>query len=441
MIKKLFSPGPLTPLLLITFTGTTSYSIVLPFLVFLVTDWGGNALIFGIVSAAYSFFQLIGAPILGRWSDRHGRKRVLLFCQVGTLVGWLVALAAFHVPRNALLHIDSTWMGTFTLTIPLMMLFLARSVDGISGGSISVANAYAADITPKDKRSESFGRLAASSNLGYIVGPAMAAVLGGTFLGYELPILGAVGVAVLGVVMIVVALPESKPSVWRSDPASHGAYKVFGQEHKSCSSQQDPISLSTKAMLQIHGIPVIMAVYFLVTLAFSFFYVAFPYYVLKKLNWTVSNSGIFFSVMSLFMVITQGPVLKYASNICSPQMLMTGGSVVLGTSFLFYTSDVDWLLYLGALLMALGNGVMWPSVTTILAKYAGDNQGAVQGFAGSVGAFASIVGLLASGCLYNSLGTWVFVLAAGMVSITTLMSLWLLRDGKRQRRLNEQRSN
>ncbi len=82
------------PLLLSNFIGTMGFSIVLPFLVFLVIDFGGNSLVYGILAAIYPAFQLIGAPLLGRWSDTIGRKKVLLISNGGTFVGWVVFLIA-----------------------------------------------------------------------------------------------------------------------------------------------------------------------------------------------------------------------------------------------------------------------------------------------------------------------------------------------------------
>jgi DHA1 family tetracycline resistance protein-like MFS transporter len=101
----------LAPILAINFIGTLGFSLVLPFLVFLVTDWGGNALVYGLTGATYSVFQLIGAPMLGRWSDRVGRRRVLLVSQTGTLLFWLIFLGAFALPRIELLEVDTafTW--------------------------------------------------------------------------------------------------------------------------------------------------------------------------------------------------------------------------------------------------------------------------------------------------------------------------------------------
>ena len=112
------------PILAVHFVGTMGFSIVLPFLVFLIARWGGNALIYGMVGATYSVFQLVGAPILGRWSDRYGRRRILLLSQAGTLVSWLVFLVAFALPAHPLLTVDTPMLGAFALTLPLVIVFV-----------------------------------------------------------------------------------------------------------------------------------------------------------------------------------------------------------------------------------------------------------------------------------------------------------------------------
>src|SRR5918992_3301304 len=144
----------LLPLLLINFVGTLGFSIVLPFLVFLVIDLGGNSIVYGILGATYPAFQLIGAPILGRWSDIYGRKKILLLSHGGTLTGWMIFLIALFLPVNNLFSIDSTILGTFVITLPLAALFLARAIDGLTGGNVSVADAYLSDVSTDENRSK-----------------------------------------------------------------------------------------------------------------------------------------------------------------------------------------------------------------------------------------------------------------------------------------------
>src|ERR687896_1841045 len=205
----------LLPLMLITFIGTLGFSIVLPFLVFLVTDLGGNAIVYGILTATYPAFQLIGAPILGRWSDTYGRKKILLLSHAGTLAGWIIFLVALFLPVNNLLNIDIMVIGTFAITLPLAVLFLARAIDGLTGGNVSVADAYVADISSDENRSKNFGKIAISSNLGFIVGPALAGILGATIYGEVLPVLAALIVSSVVLVIIIFVLKESNSSILR----------------------------------------------------------------------------------------------------------------------------------------------------------------------------------------------------------------------------------
>ena len=191
-MTNLVKQPPLFPLLLVNFVGTLGFSIVLPFLIFLVMKFGGNAIVYGLLAATYPAFQLIGAPILGRWSDIFGRKRVLLLSNVGTSVGWILFLFALFLPFEKSFSIDIAFLGTFVIILPLFILFLARAIDGITGGNISIANAYLADLSSDRTRSKNFGKMAISSNLGFILGPALAGILGGTIYGGILPVLGSI---------------------------------------------------------------------------------------------------------------------------------------------------------------------------------------------------------------------------------------------------------
>lgn len=414
------------PILTVNFVGTLGFSIVLPFLVFLVTRWGGNALIYGVMGATYSFFQLVGAPILGRWSDVYGRRKILLLSQMGTLASWIVFLIAFALPSRPLVNVNSAVLGEFAVTLPLIVMFLARACDGLTGGNVSVANAYLADITDEERRSANFGKMSVSSNLGFILGPAVAGLLGGTAWGELLPVLAAMGISLAATLIIAFKLSESRPCTMTIDPARASIRKVFGQEQKPCFDLRDSDKLTTREILGLHLVKPLLAAYFLVMLGFNFFYVAFPVYAAEGLRWTVRDVGVYFSVLSLAMVIVQGPILGRLSKRLGDAALAVGGSFVLAVSFAFYISRETSVLYVAAVLLAVGNGLMWPSVVSMLSRVAGDrHQGAVQGFAGGLGAVASIMGLLAGGAVYASLQTGVFLLSAATILGVFFVSLLL----------------
>jgi DHA1 family tetracycline resistance protein-like MFS transporter len=415
--------APLYPILAVNFVGTLGFSIVLPFLVFLVTRWGGNALVYGLVGATYSCFQLVGAPILGRWSDRVGRRRVLLLSQLGTLAAWIVFLVAFLLPTTTLLEVDSPRLGTFAVTLPLLVVFVSRAVDGLTGGNISVATAYLADISNEENRSANFGKLAVSTNLGFVLGPAIAGLLGATVLAEFLPVVAAATISLVATLLIFFRLPDSRPCVMQHDPDQATLRRVFGGEHRPCYGTSVE-KLSWRDAIRLPGIARLLAIYFLVMLGFNLFYIAWPVYAVTGLAWSVTETGLFFVVLSGLMALVQGPLLGRLSKIWSGTTLAAGGSLILAASFLFFTTTSAPLIFVGAAVLALGNGLMWPSVTAILASTAGPrHQGAVQGIASSFGAAAGITGMLLGGALFGMLGPKVFVLSTAMLVLVFVLAL------------------
>lgn len=410
------------PILGVNFVGTLGFSIVIPFLIFLVTRWGGNAVVYGVIGATYSVFQLIGAPLLGRWSDTIGRRRVLLFSHLGTLLSWAIFAVAFALPERTLLEVDSRALGSFALTLPLVAVFVARALDGLTGGNISVANAYLVDITTEEERSASFGKMSMTGNIGFILGPALAGILGATVLGELLPVLAAMGVSILAALLIIFLLPESRPCLIAPDPRTGGVSGVFGQEQRDCFEPRDKPSLRT--LMGLPGVFFLLTMNFLIWLGFNFFYIAFPVFAATSLGWSVGDVGLFLAVSSLLMALVQGPVLGRVSRVFSDRALVLAGSLILSASFLFFPAGKVLLLYGGAVLMALGNGLMWPSVASLLSKTAGnEHQGSVQGLAGSAGAVASILGLVVGGFFYGEIGANTFVLASLVIFAVFLMAL------------------
>ena len=420
---------PLYPLLLINFIGTLGFSIVLPFLVFLVIDFGGNAIVYGILAAIYPAFQLIGAPILGRWSDIYGRKKVLLISHGGTLVGWIIFLFALFLPNENLFSINSLLVGTFVITLPLIILFIARALDGITGGNVSVANAYLADVSSDINRSKNFGKMAISSNLGFIVGPAIAGILGATIYKEILPVLAALFLSLVTLIVIGFTLKESKPSAGVIQvPVKGNIGKVFAQECKECYKIVNPKKLRFLDIFKLTHISFLLFLYFLIFLGFSIFYTSFPIHAVLGLKWSITEMGIFYAVLSGIMILVQGPILRKALQKFSENKLVIIGSLVLGINFIFFLSNNILLIYTAAILFAIGNGLMWPSLLSILAKNAGTvHQGAVQGVASSFASLASIIGLTIGGVLYNAIGATTFLITAGVIFTVFIISFRLLK--------------
>ena len=421
------SDTSLFPIYLVNFIGTLGFSIVIPFLVTLVNKLGGNALVFGIMGATYSSFQLVGAPILGKWSDVHGRKKILLLSQAGTLLSWIVFLGALFLPVTEISRINSTMLGSFLLTIPLLVLFTARALDGLTGGNVSVANAYLADLTPEADRKKSFGKMAVAGNLGFILGPALAGLLGTTAYGEIIPVAAALLISLAATLVIQFYLPESKTCTLTRDPEPVGARKIFGQEQKECFQVAGADDIKLRDVLRVRHVPFLLFLNFLIFLGFNFFYTAFPVHATRGLEWSAADLGFFFSFLGLTTVIVQGPILSRVAIHCSDALLCMLGSAVLAAGFALLISEQALYLYGGAALFSLGNGLMWPSFLSLLSKVAGDKyQGSVQGFSSSVGSLASIVGLISGGLLYESLGATTFLISAGLFVGIAALSIPLL---------------
>ena len=423
-MKQVSKSIPLLPVLSVNFIGMLGYSIILPFLVFLVDRFGGNEFVYGVLGSIYPAFQFFGAPILGRWSDIFGRKKVLLISQAGTLFAWIIFLLALYLPVKSIFSVDSASVGSFIITLPLAFLFIARALDGLTGGNVSVANAYLSDISTDQNRKANFGKMAMSSSLGFIIGPAIAGVLGSTVYQEVIPVLAAAIISSVAIYLIWFKLPESKPNLVNPETERFRIRKLFSFEQKECYKMKKCDDTSFKAVFSIRHVPFMLLIYFLTFLGFSFFYAAFPMHALKALGWDSLQLGIFFSFLSGLMILVQGPLLSFLSRRFSDSSLVIAGCLLLVLNFCMMAGGNAYLIYTAAFLFASGNGLMWPSYLSILSKLGGDKQqGSVQGMANSSGSLASIIGLISGGYLYGETGSFTFLFTAGMLLMVLLLSL------------------
>jgi MFS transporter, DHA1 family, tetracycline resistance protein len=406
----------LFPLLVVNFIGTLGFSIVLPFMVFLVNKLGGNSFIYGLANSMYPTFQLIGAPILGRWSDIHGRKKILLLSQFGTLLSWIIFLLALYLPIETLFKVDSKIFGAFAFTSPIAILFFARALDGLTGGNVSVANAYLADITVEKDRNLNFGKMAISENLGFIVGPALAGILSVTEYGDAAPVFGAIIISFIGTLLVMFYIPKNKECYLKEPESTGKMEKIYGYLMKECKNTREIKKPGFKEVFELPNIPYMFFLYFLIFLGFIIFYTSFPLHAIAVLNWDIAQMGIYFTVLSALLIIVQVAVLPKASKRYPDSTLIIFGSLMLMINFLLLIPGNCYLTYLATGFFALGDGLMWPSFLSLLSKITGEGyQGTIQGFACSFAGLASITGLILGGLLYEMLAGGSFLIVGVVI--------------------------
>lgn len=415
----------LLPLLVVNFIGALGYSIILPILVFMVQDFGGNAVLYGLVGSIYPAFQMVGAPVLGAWSDRVGRKKVLLLSQAGTFISWLIFLLAFALPVREIYRLEGAGTTPLLFTLPLLVLMAARAFDGLTGGNISVANAYLADLTEPAERKENYGKLAAAMNVGFIIGPALSGLLAALPNGQVLTVVAAAVISLAGIFVIHFLLPDVPPLPDGDSQTEQAVKKALNVEHRECRGYREP---GKERIWELRYFPFFVLLYFLIFLAFNFFYATFPVHASDNLDWNSARLGVFFTVLSFFMILTQTFVLPRLSRRHGDVTLFMAGCFVLVGSFALLPLSSDLPIYGSAMLYGLGNGIMWPSFLSMLSQLGNKRQqGRIQGIAGSAGSLASIIGLVAGGLIFSWAGENIFLFSAGGLLLIGLLGGWRLR--------------
>src|SRR3954470_23767646 len=245
--------SPLLIIFITVFIDLVGFGIVIPVLPFYAegTKFGATPSQVGLLFASYSVLQFVFAPVLGRLSDRYGRRPVLLVSLLGTALGFFI-------------------LGFATT---LWMLFVGRIIDGISGGNISTAQAYIADVTTKENRAKGMGLIGAAFGLGFVFGPAIGGLL--SRWGISVPFLFAGGLALANVVLLYFTLPET---VTKDHPArtSAAAGRAWSQ---LISSVRNP------------ALGYVLAIYFLGIVAFSIMTATFSLFMMFRLGYDVFHNG------------------------------------------------------------------------------------------------------------------------------------------------------
>ncbi|MFZ2025958.1 MAG: MFS transporter [Microgenomates group bacterium] len=355
----------LMTIFLIVFVDLLGFGIVLPLLPYIAEKYEATPLTIGILGATYSFFQLVSGPILGRLSDRYGRKKLLAISQFGSAIGYLLLGMAHNLP----------------------LLFLARVIDGITGGNISIAQAYIADVTTKENRAKGMGIIGAAFGLGFIFGPAIGGFL--AKYDYSYPGYFAMVVSLITVFLTMYALPETVNSEERVKSVK--AKITFQQFWK----------LATSANIEY-----LIIVFFLLNSAFSLMQGTFALWTQKRFNFGPEQNGYIFAFIGIVSVIAQLKLLPLLVKKFHERVLLNYSTIFFGIGFLLIPFVPNpWYLLATQSFIIFGNAMANPAIQALASENVPKEEyGETLGFLQSAGSLGRIVGPVLGGYLFGALG-------------------------------------
>lgn len=362
--------SPLLVIFITVFIDLVGFGIVIPVLPYYAegTRFGATPREVGLLFASYSIMQLVFAPVLGRLSDKHGRRPILLISLLGTSLGFLI-------------------LGFATT---LWMLFLGRIIDGISGGNISTAQAYIADVTTKENRARGMGLIGAAFGLGFVFGPAIGGIL--SRWGINVPFLFAGGLAFANAILLYFTLPET---VTADHPARVSAARGRGWKQLLDALGQRQLAF-------------VLTIYFLSIVAFSIMTASFSLFMMFRLGYDPWHSGWIFAFVGVVSAIIQGGLIgRLVKRFGEPALVIAGGLLfsasLFASPFITAATGLLGILSIGAL-FSIGNALSAPSLSSLASKSASaGEQGGVLGVTQSVSSLARAVGpSLAAFLIYSA---------------------------------------
>jgi DHA1 family tetracycline resistance protein-like MFS transporter len=397
--------SPLLVIFITIFIDLIGFGIVIPVLPLYAegTQFGATPFEVGLLFASYSIMQLIFSPILGGLSDRFGRRPILFFSLVGTGLGFLIIGLA-----------NSLWM-----------LFAGRILDGITGGNISTAQAYIADVTKPEERAKGMGLVGAAFGLGFIFGPA----IGGTLSrwGIAIPFLFAAGLAFANATMLYFVLPET---VTKDHPARESAM------NRTWSSALDALKNARLAL--------ILAIYFLQIVSFAIMTATFALFTQYRFDYDARQNGYLFAFVGIVAVVLQGGLLGRLVKMFGEALLVIAGALILALALMLlpFVGPQAGGVYglLGVLFMlAVGDSLATTPLRSLASRSASaSEQGSALGVMQSVASLARAVGPLIGGwLLYSATSVQhisdhslrvTFWTAATLMFIVTLLSSYFAKS-------------
>jgi len=380
------SVSPLVIIFVTVFIDLLGFGIIIPLLPFYAESFGANALTIGLLGTSFSLMQFLFSPFWGRWSDRIGRRPIILVGLMGSCLSYL----------------------TLALASSLTLVFAARIIGGIAGANIPAAQAYIADVTTPANRAKGMGMIGAAFGLGFIFGPAIGGLL--SRVSPETPMWFASALCLANFIAAWFLLPESRTA--DDTTKSLGRLEVFRH------AMRRPTLL------------LLLSLYFIVTLAFSGFETTFALFSEAKFGFTTSTIGFVFAFIGVVLATVQGVFVGRVVKLVGERRLIPLAilSIAIGIGLIPFVWSIPTLL--GALgVLAVGMGFNNPSLTSMVSKLADpDDQGGILGLASSIASLGRVVGPAWGGYLYDAHGmTTPYLSSAGLMMIAFLVSFIGLR--------------
>lgn len=415
--------SPLVIIFVTVFIDLVGFGIVIPVLPLYAKNFQASDAVIGLLLASYSGMQFIFSPILGRLSDRYGRRPILMFSILGTAVGFLI-------------------MG---LANTLWLLFVARIIDGATGGNISTAQAYIADVTPLEKRSSGMGLIGAAFGLGFIFGPALGGVLSGISL--AAPFLFASGLAAANATALFFLLPESLASEHRTKAGVRAPVADVFRESGSWPVKLIKLLISRYPFADVFReagswqLAAVMATYFFGTVAFALLTATYPLFTAGRFNLDAVHNGYIFAYLGLIGATIQGGLIGRLSKALGDKALAVIGTMILAISMFALPSSMTVLVLIVASTgIAIGNSLVTPTLNAMASKsVSASSQGRTLGVMQSAASLARILGPVLGGILLGTasassshFGKTPYWTAAGIMLIAFALATTLRQSAVRQ---------
>ncbi|MGB2964366.1 MAG: MFS transporter [Anaerolineales bacterium] len=397
--KRLFN------IFIIVFIDLLGFGLILPLLPFYADQYGATPVVVGLLTAIYAATQLFGAPLLGRLSDRFGRRPILLISIFGTFLGFLL----FGVSEPAG-EIIASLLGSPVPKMILAILFFSRALDGFTGGNISVAQAYITDVTSEENRARGLGLIGAAFGLGFIIGPAAGGFLSG--YGLHVPAFVAAGLSAINLLMVAIWLPES-----------------LTEEERAAIAEREVPRISLKALWQALNKPEvgpILSISFWYGLAFALFTTMFSLFAQYRLGLDARQTGYVLAYVGILIALVQGVGVGVITKRFPEKWIILISTGILSlalAAWAFTPSLILLLIFLIPLALPSGilNTVLRSALTKVVSK---DEVGGTLGLSASLESLTRVIAPSLGGFLIGTLGTWAPGVMGSLIMAGVLLFAW-----------------